>query len=456
MPIDVFCALAYTGCHAGRRPGLCTTMTSIAARTWTMNMPRPLRNQSIAARLSWPSTFSALRHRNFRLWFFGQMISLMGTWMQWVAQGWVVYLITDSKMALGTISFFGSLPTLFLMLPAGAIADRVPKRNLLLLTQTVMMALAFALALLAGLNVLRVWHVGLLAFAGGIANSFDAPCRHALVADMIEDRRDLMNAVALNSTLFNVARVAGPAIGGFVLAGLGPAWCFGLNGISFMAAIAALWWMRFPLQQSVQHSEPFLAQITSGLRYIRQNIPLRTMIGLAAVSALFGFFYSTLMPAIAADVLQVGEAGLGALNAAIGLGALVGSLIVASLGAFRRKGALLTVGSLLFPAALLLFAWSRSLVLSLCCLLGVGFAFVIQNSTINTLIQSLVPDSLRGRVVAVFILAFFGTSPFTALLAGALAEALGPAQAVAVGAGVNLASALGVILVVPALWRLES
>jgi predicted MFS family arabinose efflux permease len=262
--------------------------------------------------------------------------------------------------------------------------------------------------------------------------------------------------VALNSTLFNVARVAGPAIGGLVLAGLGPAWCFGLNGVSFMAAIAALWRMRFPPRQSVQCSEPFLAQIMSSLRYIRQNIPLRTMIGLAAVSALFGFFYSTLMPAIAADVLQVGEAGLGALNAAIGLGALVGSLIVASLGAFRRKGALLTVGSFLFPVALLLFAWSRSLALSLCCLLVVGFAFVIQNSTINTLIQSLVPDALRGRVAAVFILAFFGTSPFTALLAGALAEALGPAQAVAIGAGIALAAALGVVLAAPALCRLES
>ncbi len=418
-------------------------------------MPRGPRNVPFTPRLSRPSTFAALRHRNFRLWFFGQMVSLMGTWMQRVAQGWVVYLLTGSNMALGTVSFMGSLPTLFLMLPAGAVADRAPKRNLLIVTQIVMMALAFALAALAASGVLQVWHVAALAFGLGICNSFDAPARHALVAEMVEDRRDLMNAIALNSTLFNVARVVGPAIGGVLLASVGAAACFALNGFSFLAAVLALWRMRFPPSPTVEHSEPLLAQVGSGLSYVRNHEVVRTMISLSGVSALFGFFYATLMPAIAADVLQVGESGLGALNAAIGVGALIGSLLVASLGTFRRKGALLTVGSLIFPTALLLFSWSRSLSLSLATLIVVGFAFMTQNSTINTLVQSLAPDALRGRVASVFVLAFFGTSPFTALLAGALAEAFGPAVAVGIGAAINLAFALGVLVVVPKLRRLE-
>jgi MFS family permease len=405
--------------------------------------------------LGWPSTFAALRYRNFRLWFFGQMVSLMGTWMQSVAQGWVVYLLTGSKIALGAVSFVGSLPTLFLMIPAGAVVDRISKRNLLLVTQTVMMALAWALAALAATGRLQVWHVGLLAFGLGICNSFDAPARHAMLAELVEDRRDLMNAIALNSTLFNVARIVGPAIGGVVLASLGAAACFALNGLTFMGALAALWRMRFAPRPPMGHSESLLTQTLSGLSYIRNSLPVRTMIALSAVSALFGFFYSTLMPAIAADVLQVGESGLGALNAAIGVGALLASLLVASLGTFQRKGALMTLGSLLFPSALLAFSWSRSFTLSLACLAVVGFSFITQNSTANTLIQSLAPDALRGRVAAARVLAFFGTSPFSALLAGALAEALGPGMAVGVGAAIALAFALGIVVFVPSLRRLE-
>ena len=407
------------------------------------------------AGLRLPSTFAALRYRNFRLWFFGQTLSLMGTWMQSVAQGWVVYELTGSKFALGAISFVGAVPTLFLMLPAGVLADRLPRQRLLLMTQTAMMVLAFALAVLAATGVLRAWHIGLLAVGLGITNSFDAPARQALAVEMVEDRRDLMNAIALNSTIFNLARIVGPAVGGVMLATLGAVWCFAVNGLSFLAVIGALLRMQLPNTSNAPSSEPLTVQIAAGLRYILENRAVRTMIALIGVSTLFGLSYTVLLPAYAVDVLHVGETGLGALNAAMGVGALTGSLIVASLGTFHHKGLLLTAGSLLFPTMLLFFAFSRSFLLSLASLVVIGLAFVTLNATSNTLIQSAVPDALRGRAMAVFSLMFFGTSPFGSLQAGTLAQALGPTAGVAVGAGIVLVVAVGVLFAVPSLRRFE-
>lgn len=406
--------------------------------------------------MNFDSTFAALRYRNFRLWFAGQTLSLMGTWMQSVAQGWVVYLLTGSELALGTITFLGTIPTLFLMLPAGALIDRVPRRRLLLMTQTAMMLMAFTLAVLAATKVLQVWHVGLLAVGLGIANSFDAPARQSMAVEMVEDRADLSNAIALNSTIFNLARVVGPAIGGIVLAALGPTWCFALNGFSFLAVLIALSQMRLPEAHLKSRStEPFLTQLVAGLRYVRHNQPILAIIALSAVSGLFGMSFSVLMPVFAADVLRVGEAGLGGMNAAMGVGALAGSLLLASLGHFKHKGMLVTIGSVLFPIALLGFGFSKLFPLSLVMLVASGFAVVTQNASMNTLIQQAVPDELRGRVMAVYMLMFFGTAPFGSLQAGAIAEELGPGAGVAIGAAICLVFAVGVILVAPALRRLE-
>lgn len=375
--------------------------------------------------------------------------------MQSVAQGWVVYQLTGSKFALGVISFIGTVPTLFLMLPAGALADRIPRRQVLLVTQSVMMSLAFILATLAATRVLQAWHIGVLAACLGIANSFDVPARQAMAVEMVEDRADLMNAIALNATIFNMARVAGPAIAGLVLAAVGAAWCFALNGLSFLAVLAALLMMKLPETHPEVRTDPVILQIAEGLKYVWRTPMVRTATALVAVSSLFAFSYAVLLPAYAVDVLRVGEAGLGALNTAVGVGALAGSLIVASLTRFRRKGLLLTVGSLLFPAVLFVFAFSRSFWLSLAALSLIGAGFVTQNATSNTLIQSAVPDSLRGRVMAVFALMFFGTAPFGALQAGSIAQAFGAPMGVAVGAGITLAFALFVFFAVPMLRRVE-
>lgn len=311
-------------------------------------------------------TFSALRYRNYRLWFFGQTISLMGTWMQSVAQQVVVYLLTDhSKIALGIVSFAGSIPTLFLMLSAGALADRFNKRRILFATQTAMMLLALILAVLTATGTVQFWHIVLLATALGVANSFDAPTRQALAVELAEDRRDLMNAIALNSMMFNLARIVGLAAAGLALAFLHPAWCFALNGISFLAVIVALVRMRMPEGRPTLQAEPLTVQLREGLKYIGGHTVVRTIIALVAVSSVFGFLYSVLLPAFAIDLLGIGESGVGLLQTTVGLGAVSGALTVASLGRSRRKGLLLTAGSLLFPAAVLGLAFSPYLPLSL-------------------------------------------------------------------------------------------
>lgn len=405
------------------------------------------------------ASFGALRHRNYRLWFFGQMVSLAGTWMQSVAQGWLVYelaLQSDphwARFALGAVPFLGSLPTIFLMIPAGALADRLPKRTILLVTQTVMMLQALALAALTFLGIAQVWHVGLLAFTLGIANSFDAPTRQSLAVEMVEDRRDLASAIAMNSLMFNVARILGPSLGGIVLAFLGASWCFFLNGVTFIAVLVALLLMHFPPGQKRLQAEPFFRQVRVGLHYIRRHVTVRTVILLVGFSSLFGFFHAFLLPAFARDILQVGETGLGGLQTAIGVGAITGSLTVAMLGRSRYQGIILTIGSIIFPLATILFAFSRLFWLSLVGLYLAGFGFVAQNASSNTLVQSIVPDELRGRVMGVYTAMFFGTTPFCSLLAGILAQALDPSWAILIGSGLTLLFALGLAAAVPALRR---
>jgi MFS family permease len=402
------------------------------------------------------TTFSALRYPNYRRWFVGQVLSLMGTWMQSVAQGWLVYDLTGSKLALGIITFIGSIPTLVFMLPAGAVADRVSRRKMMLVTQTVMMICAFILAFFTGTKSLQVWYIAVVGFILGIANAFDSPARLALTVELVDDRRDLQNAIALNSSMFNLARVVGPAIGGLVLATVGATWCFLLNGLSFVAVLIALWGMHLNEAVKPPRTRPMTAEIGDGLRYVWDTKVVRVLVTMVAVMSIFGFSYSVLMPAYAVEVLGVGEAGLGALTAAVGVGALIGSLAVASLTRTRHKGWQLTFGSLLFPIALIAFALSRNLYLSLALLVVVGFGFIIQNTTSNTLVQMIVPDSLRGRVMSVYSLMFLGTMPFGSLMAGSLAQIYGTSLTIIFGAGVTLLFAIFVVIFIPQVRRLES
>jgi MFS family permease len=403
----------------------------------------------------WPATFASLRYPNYRRWFVGQSLSLMGTWMQSVAQGWVVYELTGSKLALGTITFVGSVPSLFFMLPGGALADRMPRRRLLVITQTSMMVLAFVLAFLTATKLLQVWQVAILAVGLGIANSFDVPARQAIAVDLVDDRSDLQNAIGLNSTMFNLARVVGPAVGGLILAVAGAAWCFALNGLSFLAVIVALLSIRLTSAEQSIHPGPMIPQIVDGLRYVWSNRPVRAIIALVGVSTLFGFSYAVLMPVFAVDVLNVGEAGLGMLNAAVGVGALIAALAVASLSHSRYKMWQLGVGSFLFPLALIGLALSRFYPLSLAFLILIGFAFISQNATANTVVQAIVPDDLRGRVMGVYSFLFFGTAPFGALLAGAVAQAFSAPIAVAAGACITLTFTSFIFLSVRSLRELE-
>jgi MFS family permease len=398
-------------------------------------------------------TFAALKHRNYRLWFAGQLTSLVGTWMQNVAQAWLVYQLTGSPLYLGIVSFAPAIPSLALTLWAGVIVDRMPKRNLLVTTQTVLMLSAFTLAADYFLGWIQPWHVVILALVNGTAQALDAPTRQAVVVDMV-GREDLMNGIALNSAMFNSARILGPSLAGIVLALVGPGWCFFLNGVSFLAVIAGLLMMQFPAFVPKLRTGSPIVQLREGLSYIRHHETIRSLITLVAVANLFAMGYSALMPAFAQDVLHAGELGLGMMLTAVGAGALAGALLLASLGNSARKGMLLTIGNLVFPMMVLCFAFSQWLPLSLLFLAGAGFGFMTQNTTANTLVQIIVPDELRGRVMSVYMLVFQGFFPIGSLIAGSVAQRFGIPVGAIFGGSIALAFSLFQIWRVPQLRRL--
>ncbi len=399
-------------------------------------------------------TFAALKYPNYRLWFMGQLASLIGTWMQTTAQGYFVFELTHSTAYLGYVAFAAGIPTWLLMLYAGVVADRVPRRNLLVVTQTTMMILAFILAALTFAGIVQPWHIILLASLLGMANAFDAPARQAFVLEMVE-REDLGNAIALNSTMFQSATVVGPAVAGLTYAWFGPAWCFTINGISFLAVIAALLMMKLkplPLRTRVTSA---IHDLREGLMYVVSHPVIRTLIGIAGVVSLFGMAYATLIPAWAVTVLGGDATTNGLLQSARGLGALLGALMIATLGRFRSKGKLLTVGSFVFPISLFIFAAITSPPFSLLAIIVVGWGFMVLFNMANTLIQTQVTDALRGRVMAIYSLTFFGLMPLGGLWTGALATVVGAPLTVVVGAGVSLAFAILVLVFAPKVWALQ-
>jgi MFS family permease len=380
-------------------------------------------------RLSWKTTFAALRHRNYRLWFWGQMTSLFGTWMQTTAQGFLIYQLTNSSAFLGYVGFAAGVPSWLFMMYGGVVADRMPRQRLLIITQSAMMTLAFILAALTFAGTVQPWHILILAFALGIANAFDSPARLAFVSEMV-DREDLTNAIALNATLFNVATAIGPASAGIIYAIFGPAWCFTINGLSFIAVIAALFAMRLQPLAALPHRHSTFAALKEGVSYVHHHLIIRTIIMLVASASLFGMSLITLIPAWTVKILHGNAATNGFLYSARGVGSLVGALSIASMGRFVSRGKFISTGSLFFPVFIAIFALIQWLPLSLLLMVFIGCATVFVLNLCNATIQSLVPDNLRGRVMGVYSTIFMGSMPLGALFLGTVAEHAGEYRAV--------------------------
>ena len=380
--------------------------------------------------------FGALAHRNFRLFFIGQGISLIGTWMQNVGEGWLILTLTNSPFYVGLTSALSSLGVLLFSLYAGVIADRTDKRRFIVFMQVAFMLEAFAVAILVWTGVIQVWHVLTLATLLGIASAFDIPMRQSFVYDMV-GKDDLMNAIALNSSLFNGARVIGPAIAGLLIAAVGIAACYFLNGLSYIAVIVGLLMMTLPRPQRVESTVSVWAGFREVLVYLRNDARLRVLMILTAILSIFGFPYLTMMPVFARDVLHRGAGGYGALTSSVGIGAVLGALGVALRSSrIRARGRLMLMGGTAFGILLILFAGSRSLALSMVLLGLAGCAMIVNNSITNTLLQMAAPDHLRGRIMGFYSFVFVGMAPFGAFLFGIVAEHTGVSTTIAAGGAI--------------------
>ncbi|MGB9553023.1 MAG: MFS transporter [bacterium] len=397
-----------------------------------------LKEEEVTAQESgyFQRVLSSLRNKNYRIYWIGQSVSLIGTWMQSTAQGWLIYQLTNSSFYLGLVSALGTLPVLFFSLFGGAIADRLPKRKLLLFTQSALAVQAIILGTLVITGVVQIWHVMLLSFLLGVMNAIDAPTRQSFIFELV-GKDLLMNSIGLNSISFNIARILGPVIAGILISAVGLAHCFIINGISYLAAIAALIIMRIPDIAQASREEQILKSVKDGLRFVRLRLDIFSLLAIVASSSIFAFSYTTLMPIFAGDVLKSGAAGLGGLMSAVGVGALLGALNVASMNT-REKGAMVAfVANLALSISLVLFSLSRWYWLSLIFLAGTGFSMITQNSTVNNLIQTNTPDHMRGRVMGLYNITFMGLAPIGNLLAGTIAQFLGAPFAVLIGAIIN-------------------
>ena len=386
------------------------------------------------------STFRALKHRNFRLFFAGQFISLIGTWMQSVAQSWLVYRLTGSVVLLGMIGFASQIPVFLIAPIGGTVADRRNRHRILIFTQSCAMVLAFILAFLTLTGRIQIWHLFVLAVGFGLANAFDIPTRQAFAVDMV-GKEDLVNAIALNSSMFNGARIVGPAIAGILVAAVGEGWCFFVNAVSYIAVITGLLMMKIVPVIRPRLSSAF-SHIAEGFRFVATTKPIRALLLLLGLVSLMGMPYAVLMPIFADQYLGGGSSTLGFLMGASGVGALTAALVLASRKAIFGLGRWVALACGGFGISLVLFSLSRNFWLSCVFLVPVGFSMMTQMSSSNTLVQAMVPDELRGRVMSVYSMMFMGLSPFGALLAGSLAGVLGAPETVALGGIVCIAGAV--------------
>jgi len=397
--------------------------------------------------ITWRHTFRALRHRNYRLFFWGQLVSLIGTWMQQTAMSWFVYEITNSKFLLGVVSAVGSAPMMLSSVWGGTLADLYPKRSILIATQSAQMVCAFLLATGAWLGFATPSFIIIVAALNGIAMGFDMPARQAFTVEMT-NREDLLNAISLNSSIVNGARVVGPSVAGLMIGAVGVAMCFFLNGLSFIAVIAGLLMMRLPPFEPKVHVASAGEHAWNGIMYSMKHPRVRMILVLFLAVGVFGWSYAVLMPAFARDVLGRGANGYGILMSASGLGALVGALIVATYGHLFTPRRLALGGVWLFSVALLAVSFTNEFVPALVLLFVGGFGMLLFFATSNTVLQTIVPDEMRGRVMGVWSLVFGAMIPLGSLEAGTVAHWLGTPFALAFGAIICAVSALVTLLVI--------
>lgn len=379
------------------------------------------------------SLLRALRSRNYRLFFGGQSISLVGTWITRIATSWLVYRLTGSALLLGIVGFCGQIPTLLLAPFTGVLVDRWDRHRILVATQLLSMLQSAALAVLTIPGRITVAEILLLQVAQGIINAFDTPARQAFVVEMVVNRADLPNAIALNSSMVNATRIIGPSIGGVLIAAVGEGWCFAVDAFSYLAVIASLVAMHVARRQRLGEASRMLESLGAGFRYVSGFRPIRTALILLALVSTMGIPYTVLMPAIAANVLHGGAHTLGFLMTATGVGALAGALYLASRRTVLGLGRVIVIATLTFGIALVAFALSRVLWLSLAILPLVGAGFMIELASTNTILQTVVPEDLRGRVMAFYAMAVLGTAPIGSLLAGVLAARLGAPTTILLG-----------------------
>ncbi len=414
-----------------------------------MNSDRTAVSTAVPARFPAPSRrFRAMQHRNFQLFIAGQLISLIGTWMQTTAQLWLVYKLTGSAALLGVFGFASQVPMLFLSSIGGYVGDRYDRHRGVIATQTISMILAFALAGLTLTKLINEWELIVVAFLVGIVNAFDVPIRQAFLVHMV-GKEDLPNAIALNSSIFNGARVAGPAIAGFAIAWVGEGWCFFLNGLSFVAVIVALLMMRIERREIKPSTDSPLRSFVQGFRFAMSDLPMRSALLLLSVLSLFGLQYSVFMPIYAQDILKGNARTLGLLMSSAGIGAVLGALHFAARTHYKGLARWIAATSTTCSVCLILFSQAKTFWLCVAVLFVVGSAATSQMAATNTLIQNRVPDELRSRVMAVYATMFMGVQPIGALLAGGVAKRIGaPYTLTAFGSLVLLGSLIFIVRVV--------
>ena len=385
----------------------------------------------------------SLKYRNYRLFFIGQSISLIGTWMQVIAISWLVYDLTNSALLLGLVGFFSQIPSFFLTPFSGVFIDRWNRHRILIITQTLSMIQAFILAFLTLTGIINVWHIIILSLGLGLVNAFDMPARHAFVVEIVEKRSDLSNAIALNSSIVNSARLIGPAIAGILVAVVGEGFCFLINGITFMSVLVALLAMRIKKVSKNKYSNNIVQDIKEGFRYAFGFVPIRSILLFLGLVSLVGMPYTVLMPIFAKDILHGGPNFLGFLMASAGIGALIGGIYLASRRTVLGLGKILTAATGVFGLSLIFFSISRNLWLSLSMMLISGLGMIIHIASTNTILQTITEDDKRGRVMSFFTMAFMGMTPFGTLLAGLSANSIGAANTVLISGGICI---LGTII----------